>query len=63
MGDTLDLKVGCSDDRFDRDVRHGCNSVPVDDFDLEVREVDDQPLLNLLNTVLDQTVGLLLAHI
>ena len=36
---------------------------PVDDFDLEVREVDDQPLLNLLNTVLDQTVRLLLAHI
>ena len=53
----------CSDDCFDRDVRHGCNSVPVDDFDLEVWEVDYQSLLNLLNTVLDQTVSFLFVHI
>ena len=48
---------------LDGDVWHGFDAGFVDDFDLEVGEVDDEALLDFFDAILDEIVGFVTCHV
>ena len=48
---------------FHGDIFHVMNSFLIDDLNLEIRQIDDQPFVNFSNALLHKIMGLFSGHI